>query len=219
MRYTVRTKLRQLLAATLLVSGTLSIVGTAIADTPAGTAISNTANATYEDNDGQTFNATSNEVKVTVAEVAGVFVTPLSTIDRNGGNVLPNDIIDYEFKVTNTGNDTTEFFIPPTPTLSGPGSATQVLVAGYIDAQGNRVNFPTPILVPSGATKTSEITGLPGIPNPSGGTYPAGVVPADYALIVQVPVTVNALASSGSDLTVQLGNTANNDNTPGTQNQ
>ena len=121
---------QRLLAATLLVSGLGAIATPAFADgTAAGTSIDNTATATYDNPDDPTkpFNATSNTVKVTVTEVAGITVTPLSTIDRNGGIVAVNDIIDYEFKVTNVGNDTTEFYIPGTPSVTGPADRKSVV--------------------------------------------------------------------------------------------
>jgi hypothetical protein len=216
---------QRLLAATLLVGGLNTWVAPAFADgTAAGTSIDNTATATYDNPDDPTkpFNATSNTVKVTVAEVAGVTVTGLSTIDVNGGTVLPGDVVNFEFKVKNVGNDTTEFYIPSTTTVSGPGTATIVQVAGYIDALGNRVNF-TPVTVQSGVTKTSDITGLPQIPNPAGGFYPIGVIPAGYSLVVNVPTTVNSGANgaaSGSIVSVRLGDTGTaHDNGSGTQNQ
>ena len=208
---------QRLLAATLLLGGLNALVAPAFADgTAAGTSIDNTATATYDnpDNPAVPFNATSNTVKVTVTEVAGITVIPLSTIDRNGGSVLPNDIVDYEFKVTNVGNDTTEFYIPGTPTVAGPGAATVVQITGYIDAAGVRVNFPTPVTVPVGTAKTSLIPGLPPIPG-----SPVGVIPAGFSFVVNVPTTINTLASSGSSVDVRLGNTGANDNTAGTQNQ
>jgi hypothetical protein len=207
---------QRLLASTLLVSGMTALAAPAFADgTAAGTSIDNTANATYDNPDDPTkpFSATSNTVKVTVAEVAGVTVTPLSTIDVNGGNVLPNDLINYEFKVTNVGNDTTEFYIPGTPSVTGPGAATITQITGYIKQDGTRVDFAA-VTVPPGTTKTSAIPGLPAIPG-----SPVGVIPAGYALIVNVPTTITNLASSGADVTVRLGNTGANDNSAGTQNQ
>lgn len=207
---------QHLLAATLLVGGLNTLVAPALADgTAAGTSIDNTATASYDNPDDPTkpFSATSNTVKVTVAEVAGVTVTPLSTIDVNGGNVLPNDLVNYEFKVTNVGNDTTEFYIPGTPIVTGPGSATVVQITGYIKPDGTRVDF-SPVTVTPGTAKTSAIPGLPAIPG-----SPVGVIPAGYSLIVNVPTTINNLASSGADVTVRLGNTGSNDNSAGTQNQ
>ncbi|MBD2329353.1 hypothetical protein [Alkalinema sp. FACHB-956] len=206
-----RAAYRRLLAATLMVGSTLPLALPLLAETPVGTPISNTATATYEDPNGTTFNATSNTVTVTIAEVAGVFVTPLATIDQNGGSVLPNDVINYEFKVENAGNDTTQLFIPPTPSVTGPGSATQTFITGYIDANGNRTNF-APVAVT--ANPTGSIAGLPAI-----GANPAGVLPAGFSYVVSVPVTVSNLAASGANIVVRLGDTGPNDNTTATQNQ
>jgi len=178
------------------------------------------ATATYDNPDapGTPFNATSNTVKVTVAEVAGVTVTPLSTVDRNGGTVGTGDIIDYEFKVTNVGNDTTEFHIPGTPSVTGPAAATTVQIKGYIKPDGTRVDFivpiNSPITVPVGGAKTTAIPGMQAV---DGNTI--GVIPAGYSLIVTVPIKINNLAASGADVTVRLGNTGANDNSPATQNQ
>jgi len=51
--------------------------------TPAGTVINNRATGTYEDpnNPGVPINATSNQVTVTVAEVAGLTAIPAGIID------------------------------------------------------------------------------------------------------------------------------------------
>ena len=207
---------QRLLAATLLISGLGAIAAPAFADgTAAGTSIDNTATATYDnpDNPAVPFNATSNTVKVTVTEVAGITVTPLSTIDRNGGIVAVNDIVDYEFKLTNVGNDTTEFYIPGTPSVTGPATANVVQIKGYIKADGTRVDFPTPITVPANTVKTSAIPGMPAIE-----TNPVGVIPAGYSLVVNVPTTINNLAASGANVTVRLGNTGLNDNGVLTQN-
>ena len=212
---------QRLLAATFLLSGLNALVAPAFADgTAAGTSIDNTATATYDNPDapGTPFNATSNTVKVTVAEVAGITVTPLSTIDVNGGVVAPNDLVNYEFKVANVGNDTTEFFIPGTPSVVGPASATAVQITGYIQPNGTRVNF-APITIPSAGATTGTLTALPVFPNPAGGNFPAGVIPAGYSLVVNVPTTISNLAASGAPVTVRLGNTGANDNSASTQNQ
>jgi hypothetical protein len=210
---------QRLLAATLLVSGLSALAAPAFADgTAAGTSIDNTATATYDNpSDPNTpLNATSNTVKITVAEVAGVTLTPLSTIDKNGGTVLPGDIVDYEFKLTNVGNDTTEFFIPGTPVATGPGNATAVQITGYIKPDGTRVNFTTANIVPVPGTgaNTSTLTTLPALDG-----NPVGVIPAGYSLIVNVPTTIQNLAASGADVKVLLGNTGLNDNSDDTQNK
>ena len=185
---------RRLLAATLLISGTLPLAAPVLADgTAAGQQISNTATATYQDpnNPGTTLNATSNTVVVTVAEVAGITVTPLATTDVNGGTVLPTDVINYDYLITNVGNDPTRLFIPSAATVSGPGTA--------------------------GAFTYSTDGGTLYNPLPSDGLTSS--IPPGGSVRVRIPVTVSTLASSGSAISVLLGNTGANDNSAATQNQ
>jgi hypothetical protein len=175
-----------------------SVATPVLADgTPAGTSISNTATATYEDpnNPSVTINATSNAVVVTVAEVAGVTATPVATNDRNGGTVLPNDVIDYVYRVTNVGNDTTQFRIPSQVTVTGPGTAGTV----EMSTDGGTTWAPVPA-VAEGVANTGSIA-------------PGGSV------LVRVPITATALAPSGATIRVVLGNTGPNDNSAATQNQ
>jgi hypothetical protein len=185
----------RLLATTLLVGGALSISTSALADgTAAGTTISNTATATYEDPNapGTTINATSNTVTVTIAEVAGITATPLAINDVNGGTILPNDVLNYDYRITNVGNDPTRFFIPGSATVTGPGTA--------------------------GTLQYSTDGGTTFNPVPAAGLTTASI-PAGSSVIVRVPVTVSGLASSGATVAVRLGDTGPNDNSAATQNQ
>jgi len=186
---------RRLLATTILIGGALPLAFPAWADgTAAGTQITNTATATYQDpnNPGTPLSATSNTVTVTIAEVAGITVTPLATTDLNGGVVLPNDVINYDYRVTNVGNDPTQFFIPGVATVSGPGAAGTLQIS--LD----------------GGTTFTDISA-------SGLT--TGSIAVGDSVIVRVPITVNTLAASGAPITVVLGNTGANDNSVSTQNQ
>lgn len=186
---------RPLLVTALAVGGLLQFVSPLLADgTVAGTQISNTATATYEDPNqpGTPINATSNVVVVTVAEVAGITVTPLATTDVNGGTVLPTDRINYDYRVTNVGNDPTQFVLPGVATVTGSGQA------GPLEISTN------------GGTSFVAIL--------AGGLTTASI-PAGSSVIVRVPVTVDALAPSGAPITVVLGNTGANNNSAGTQNQ
>lgn len=195
MKRRIRCTGRRLLATTLLVGSALSMSTSALAaGTAAGTTISNTATATYEDPNapGTTINATSNTVTVTVAEVAGITATPLAITDVNGGTVLPNDVINYDYRITNVGNDPTRFFLPGTATVTGPGTA-------------GTLQYST-----DGGTTFNPVT--------AGGLTTASV-PAGSSVIVRVPITVSSLASSGSTIAVRLGDTGPNDNSAATQNQ
>jgi hypothetical protein len=190
---------RRLLAATLLLGGTFQLAAPVLAqtvpptqpgqDTTAGKVIRNTATGTYEDPNqpGQTINTTSNTVTITVAEVAGITVTGSSVVDANGGTLQPNDNIQYNFTVTNVGNDATRFFIPNTAAVSGPGT----LQAVQYSTDGTYTD------VPADGLTTGSI-------NP-GGTFS-----------VRVVVRANASATAATPIAVTLGNTdpANAQNVP-----
>lgn len=165
------------------------------AGTAAGTAISNTASATYADpnNPGQTLNATSNAVSVTVAEVAALIVAPAGTTDSAGhAQPVPGDTVDYDYTITNVGNDPTQVFIPGSATVAGPGTPGTL--------QYRLPGAPAFVNVPAGGVTTASIG-------------------AGQSITVRVPVVVDAGAATGQTLSVQFGDTAPNDNTAATQNQ
>lgn len=200
----------RVLVSTLLLGGTFQLAAPVLAaGTTAGTSISNTATATYDDADPTTptFNTTSNTVTITVAEVGGLSVTGAATTDTNGGTVLPGDTINYDYLITNVGNDPTQVFIPGAATVTGPGAAGTIQVI-----EVNGVTLATPINVPAGGATTSALS-------VTVGSNPVGSIPANATIRVRVPITVNALAPSGGAISVVLGNTGANDNSAATQNQ
>ena len=71
------------------------------AGTPAGTVISNTATADYEDANANALQSVSNTVTTTVSQVAAVDISPAS----NSSNADPGDTVCYLHTVTNNGND------------------------------------------------------------------------------------------------------------------
>lgn len=166
------------------------------AGTAAGTAISNTASATYTDpnNTGQTLNATSNTVSVTVAEVAGLTVSGTAVTDTvagHAGTILPGDIVNYGFTVTNIGNAANTFTLPSVATITGPGAG------GALQYSQDGVHWTT-------------------IPASGGATSPS--IAANGTVTVRVPITIAASAATGDVVKVLLGNTGSNDNNPDTQN-
>lgn len=174
---------RRLLAATLLLGGTFQLAAPVLAvGTAAGTSINNTATGTYQDpNDpNTTINTTSNTVTIKVAEVAGITITGTAINDVNGGSIQAADVVNYDFTVTNVGNDPTRFFIPDTALVNGGTRGTM---------QYSTDNGATFTNVPAGGFTTASI-------------------PADGKVLVRVPVTVSSTAGPNSTVSVQLGNTA-----------
>ncbi|PPS43283.1 hypothetical protein [Chroococcidiopsis sp. TS-821] len=187
---------RQLLATGLLLSGAFQLAAPVLAaGTPAGTTISNTATATYEDpsNPGTSINATSNQVTITVAKVAGITVTADPVQDVNGGTIQTGDILNFDFTITNTGNDATAIFIPGAPSSITNGTLSGPLLADL----NNDGTFET--VIPAVGLTTGSIA-------------------ADRVIKVRVPVVVG-VTPSGTNVTVVLGNTGANDNSASTQNQ
>jgi hypothetical protein len=168
-------------------------IAPSIAQVAAGTAIRNTATGTFTD--GTTiYNATSNEVTIQVAEVAGIKIDaqPLANANPNAG-----DLVYAEFVITNTGNDPTQFFIPELATLSNTTAFQQEGPIQIIAVNGATVG---PVNVPTGGASTGTILSNPTLaPNPGTGT--TGTVR------VRVPIRVLASASATSTLTVSLGDT------------
>lgn len=177
---------RSLIATAFIANGFFPFVAPALAEgTKAGQTISNTATATYQDpNDpGKLLSTTSNTVVVTVAEVAGITISNLGVVDSTpADNIKIGDTLTYTFALKNVGNDPTRFRIPNLATTTGP------VVAGNLSysTDGGK-NYA----VISGDIITSSI--------PVGGT-----------VLVQVPVTVQAGANANDPITVELGETPNN---------
>ncbi|HEY9808002.1 MAG TPA: hypothetical protein V6D13_01560 [Halomicronema sp.] len=154
--------------------------------TPAGTRIENEATGTFQDpTTGETNSVTSNKVFITVAEVAGITVTPAGITEVDGNSdIEPGDLLYFDFSVTNVGNDPTRFRIPNAATITGPATVTgnlQISIDGgktWIDITGNE--------------------------------FITASIPQQGSIRVRVPVTVNTDATTGNSINVQLGNTPNN---------
>ena len=103
--------------------------------TPGGSVISNQASATYGDGSGNSYSTVSNTVTVTVANVAGLTITP------DGGSnptVVPSQTnVPFVFTVTNTGNfsDQVHFLANGASVQITSGSAT--VASAYVDMNGN----------------------------------------------------------------------------------
>ncbi len=184
---------RSLVATAFITTGMFQLVAPALADgTAAGTQIKNTATATYQDpnNPNETLNATSNEVVITIAEVAGVTVTANGTefqadngSDGTGaadGTINNGDVIYYNYTVKNVGNDPTKIRIPNQPQIQGNGvlepvpdtAATPVNAAVQVSYDGgtnwvavNDGNFITNSIIAGGSVQVRVAVKVTGAAN------------------------------------------------------
>ncbi|MDT7806505.1 MAG: hypothetical protein QOJ70_318 [Acidobacteriota bacterium] len=160
--------------------------------TSGGTTIQNRASATYSDGTNS-YSVNSNTVTITVANVAGLTITP------DGGSVptvvAGQTAVDFTFTVTNSGNFPTQVRFPALGAAiftSGPVTVTQAV----IDINGNGFD--------AGDT---DILG-----NASAVLYPASPYLARNASFnVVVRVSVNAAANANDAISVTLGD-ASGDN-------
>lgn len=115
------------MAASLVSGGLLFAAGQAWALTDAGTDIKNKATVTYEDVNGNSYSAQSNEAVVTVAEVYA------GTLENDGyKSGAPGETVYFSHTLKNTGNATDTFTLDG---LNGAGAAGSYQV--FIDANGN----------------------------------------------------------------------------------
>jgi hypothetical protein len=173
------------------------------AGTTAGADISNTATASYEDPNepGITSNTISNTVSVKVEKVAGIVVTGEGATDvTSPGLYNPNDIVHFDFKITNTGNSAVKFSIPGAATVLA-GSSTPV--AG--DVQSVQYYNPADPTAPTTGPDAGWVTITNG-----GASIPANMpaIAVDGFMKARVVVKVRGTASPGDDLIVELGKTA-----------
>ncbi len=190
---------RPVIVSLLISGGMLQLAAPVLAlGTDAGTQITNTATASYEDptDPNKPLNTFSNTVKVTVAEVAGLTVTAdtfaigkgtgINGVVNSGVGAEAGDKVNFDYIVTNVGNDATQFRIPGTATVAGAGSVDKVQ---YFD-------------------------GTNWIDIPNAGEFISPSKLSGETLKVRVIVSILAGATANTDVTVTLGNTT----TPGAQN-
>ena len=98
------------------------------AGTPAGTVITNIATLNYKDLSGKAFPAVTASVSITVAQKAGVALTPTPQTQTVGDSVWAY----YAYTVQNTGNGKDKYTLTA---VSAHGWTSEV----YLDANGNGV--------------------------------------------------------------------------------
>ncbi|ALF51605.1 hypothetical protein ACX27_00120 [Nostoc piscinale CENA21] len=179
-----------LVATVLLANGFFLVFPVLAQTTPtaAGTPIDNQATATYEDpnNPNVPISSTSNKVTISIAEVAGILVQAGTVNDLTpNGTVQVGDTLEYNFTITNIGNDPTKFRIPGGVAVSGKGTVVNNSLE-YFDSVANSWK-----------------------PVPNGGVTTDNSVPVNGTVPVRVRVTVNSDAVAGDNISVILGQTVN----------
>ena len=112
--------------------GLVLAAGQTLARTPAGTDINNRATVTYEDANGNSYSAQSNESTVTVAEVYA------ATLENDGSKSgAPGETVYFTHTLTNTGNADDSFSVDGLAGLDAATGASTYTV--YLDANGNGV--------------------------------------------------------------------------------
>ncbi|MBS1807495.1 MAG: hypothetical protein JST84_04820 [Acidobacteria bacterium] len=154
--------------------------------TPGGTVISNQATATYQDTSGNTLSAVSNTVSVTVANVAGLTITPDGLAVANA---TPLTVKTLTYTVTNSGNFSQSVIYKASGAsivVTGPVTVQKAV----IDLNGNGIIDATDTdIFTNGADVTSATLAQNGTHN------------------VLVQVQVQAAATAGATITVNLGDT------------
>lgn len=194
-----------LAGSALLAVAVFSSSASEAAPAPAGTLITNAASATYTDpaTPATTLTANSNTVTITVAEIAGITNVPLAESVAGGGPVLPGSTVNFDFKITNTGNGSNGFSIPNTATVGGTTGAT--LSGSLLISYDGGATF-VPLATAAGAYAGGRLATTP-------------IVPGGSVIVrVAAAVPLSAVGTSQT-ITAQLGNTGPNDNSAATQNQ
>jgi hypothetical protein len=201
MKTSNKARLRHALATTLAMGASLHGASAWADGTPLGTAITNKATATFTDGtltDGTptTYESTSNEVVITVSEVAGISLQagPIPTVPLTQGQTFY-----IEYTITNTGNDPTQFFIPGQATLSDSVNFSQDALSDATKIEIIKVDgavLPVGVFVPSVGGATGALLGA-GL----------GSIRPGKTVTIRVPVKVSSTAPAGSATTVTIGET------------
>ena len=219
---------RSLLVAALFSSSSLLPMFPVLAASPTpGTVIDNQATGSFTDpnNSNQEVQIESNVVQVEVAEVAGITISQAALpeeapsgvsgagANQGNGDINPDDIIYFTYKITNVGNDPTQFFIPDAPSSVNNGSLNGNIQIIEYDPDGSSAVDLTSnnITVPNNGDTTGSL--LNGIANTNDGSVPVG-----GSITIRVPVKADSNLSDGDTVTVVMGDTPPNDNSASTQN-
>ena len=171
------------------------------ASTTAGTTISETVTATYQDASSSNYNSTSNTVTITVQNTPSLTVTVPSN-----QNVTAGQIVVDTFTLTNTGNNSGTFALSGDATFGG--TATGTTLQGYVLAAAP--SGTCSVATPCNYTTLNAQGGMAGIAVNS--TVTVGVeytvsASASAAQTVQTTLSANiAYAATGSATAQTSGN-------------
>ena len=172
MERSLKRTLLRLTATAAIVTGLVIQQSSGIAfaaGTTAGTVIQNTATATYQDGNSNTYTTNSNTVQTTVQNVPSLTVTPAS-----GSNYAPGGQVTDSFTLTNTGNNTGTFTVSAiTPPTGATGVSYTIGANAYPDlatlqtyltatpyAAGNTVTIGVKYTIPTSATAGTALPTL-----------------------------------------------------------
>lgn len=146
-----KNKLSQLCASVLLVGGLATYIAPAVAATAAGTLIKNLATVTYEDVNGNTYSAQSNEAVITVKQVYSAEVTSDATKTASAGQMVY-----VQHTLTNTGNgpDTYTLNVADDNSIETASGINASNIKIYLDSNGNGLADAGEQLIPNNGTIT-----------------------------------------------------------------
>lgn len=166
---------------TVMIAFTLFVTASH-AQTGGGTVISNQASAAYSDGNGNNFSTVSNTVTVTVANVAGLTITP--DAGTHASVVTGQTGVPFVFRITNTGNFTDQVrFLASGASIQATGATVTGAVID-VDNSGT-VNTGDTNIFSNGADVLS-----------------ASIAKNGY---IDVIVTATITGAAGSTVNIQLG--------------
>ena len=118
--------------------------------TPAGTVISNRAEATYEGDEGTTYNAVSETVTFIVLPVATLTVSPKETVPS--ASVVPQEQVTRLFRICNTGNVANSYTVTSTD-LTAPATFASL----YFDNDADGTLTVGDTLITVGSTSSASV--------------------------------------------------------------
>lgn len=178
----------------VVASATIGFAGAAnAAGTAAGTTISNTATASYNDAGGNQQSVTSNQVDLLVDEILDVVVAPESTSDVVTQPGLTDQVLTYT--ITNKGNGPEAFVLTPNGTVGGDQfdpNPTSIL----LDINNNGIYEPgiDPVYTGSTPALAAEQTLRVFVRS----TIPAGASDADRGLVTLTGQAVTGTGAPGT---------------------